>query len=444
MMTTATPKLNLNPEAYNAVQLSNFLHLYGDVTWYGILYGSAISFLAVFAARLGGTAWQLGLLTAGPALVNVLFTIPAGRWLQKRNLGPAVTTAAALHRLGYLILTPLPLLLPTLLLPETVQIWVILILTLLMAIPGTALAVGFNAALAATVPEEARGKVVGRRNAMLGATIMLSFMGSGWILGRLPFEWGYVVVFGLGALGAALSTFHISRLRVPPAPQFQYRPIRDKAQPGRMMGAAGSVSHRLTVATRLWLHWPRQGDTSLGQIPRRYWQMMGAYFMFHFAQFLPAALFPIFWVREAHLNDEQISWINALFYLVMLITSPLLGPLTRKLGNHHLNVGSAILLSSYPLFTGIANNITLLFVAAILGGAAWAILSGALVNRLLEFIPGDQRPSHLALYNMALNLATLGGVLLGPVLSQITGLREALLIIAGLRVVSGFMLARWG
>jgi hypothetical protein len=30
----------------------------------------------------------------------------------------------------------------------------------------------------------------------------------------------------------------------------------------------------------------------------------------------------------------------------------------------------------------------------------WAILSGSLVNRLLEHIPVDNRPAHLAIYNL--------------------------------------------
>lgn len=439
MLSSVTNEIELSANVPAAkIKSANYMHLYQDVAWFGLLFGSTISFLAVFAARLGATTWQIGLLTAGPAVINVLFTIPVGRWVGNRPLGPAVTRAALWHRLGYLVLVPLPFLLP----PE-MQVWAVLVITLIMAIPGTALAVGFNAVLATTVPEEDRGLVVGRRNALLGATIMVSFLGSGWLLGQMTLQWGYAIVFALGALGAVMSTYHLWRLRLPATPQFQYRPVQDEAHPGRSVGLAGSASHRQGVALRLWLHWP-PGKVSMGQFSGRYWKMMSAYFVFHFAQLLPGALFPVFWVREAQLSDSEIGWVNALFFLVMLLTSPLLGRLTRKMGNHRLNVAGAILLSVYPLLTGLATDLTLLFTAAIIGGAAWAILSGALVNRLLEFIPTDQRASHLALYNMALNLATLGGMMLGPALAGLFGLREALLIIAGLRIISGLALARWG
>jgi predicted MFS family arabinose efflux permease len=78
------------------------------------------------------------------------------------------------------------------------------------------------------------------------------------------------------------------------------------------------------------------------------------------------------------------------------------------------------------------------------GGTVWAILSGALVNRLLEVTPENKRPSHLALYNLALNVATLSGTMLGSLLADVTDLRTTLFIIAALRVGSGLVMARWG
>jgi MFS family permease len=421
------------------IQAANFAHLYWDVAWFGIAFGSTLSFLSVFAARLGAAGWQVGLLSAGPALMNVIFTIPVGHWLQGRALGPTVTQVAIWHRLGYLLLIPLPLLMP-----PALQIWLLLLIILLMAIPGTALVVGFNALLATTVPPEARGKVVGRRNALLAGTIMVSFVLSGWILDILSFEAGYVAVFTMGAVGAILSTYHLYWIKTPEAPQFQMRPMKDYAQPGRMLGYSGVMPHRMGIGLRLWLNQQLKVSDMFVRISHRYWWVMVAYFIFHFTQFLPVALFPIFWVRELNLNDGAIGWINASFYLSMLLCAPLLGQLAKRLGNYGLNVIGAVLLSLYPLLTGLSWDATLLVVAGIVGGATWAILSGALSNRLLELIPDDDRPAHLALYNLALNIAVLSGTMLGPLMGELIGLRAALLIMFGLRLISGLALARWG
>jgi MFS family permease len=182
----------------------------------------------------------------------------------------------------------------------------------------------------------------------------------------------------------------------------------------------------------------------LSGISPRYRRVMLAFFLFHFTQLLPTALFPLFWVREIHLSDGEIGWLNALFYLTMLLVSPLLEPLTRLLGNHRLTMVGSILLASYPFITALSSGLGLILVTSVVGGSVWAILSGALVNRLLEVTPEDKRPSHLALYNLALNVATLSSTMLGPILADAVGLREALFIIAALRVGSGLAMARWG
>jgi DHA1 family multidrug resistance protein-like MFS transporter len=220
--------------------------------------------------------------------------------------------------------------------------------------------------------------------------------------------------------------------------------LADRAQPGRSVGFSGTVPQRLSIGLRLWLNWRPGMGQNLRQISKPYKLAMVAFFLFHFSQLLPAALFPIFWVREVHLTDGEIGWVNAVFYLTMLVTSPFLGALSRQFGNYRLTIGGALLLPTYPLLTAFSFDIRLLLLTSIIGGVVWGLLSGSLSNRLLEIIPTDSRPAHLAFYNLALNLATLTGTMLGPFLTYWVGLREALIIVAVLRVMSGLALVRWG
>ena len=440
MSTTLSTKLkSLSTFKPKSVQETNFFHLYWDIAWFGIAFGSTLSFLPVFATRLGAAGWQLGLLTAGPALIGILFTLPAGHWLESRPLGRAVTQTAFWHRVGFFLLIPLPLIMPM-----SFQVWAVLALMLLMAIPGTALMVGFNALLATAVPPEARGKVVGRRNALLAATVMITFLLSGWILDQLPFAWGYATVFIMGAAGSALSTFHLARIRLPETPQFQGRPLKDMAQPGRGVGFVGGMSFRQGIGLRLWLNRQFNPAKILEPISAPYGWVMVAFFLFHFSQWLPSAVFSMFWVREAHLTDGQISWVNAAFYLTILVVSPLLEPLTKRLGNYRLTIGGTMLMAFYPLLVAISYHLIWYILGSVYIGVVWAILSGSLVNRLLELIPEEHRPAHLAVYNLALNIAILLSTMLGPYLADIVGLREALVITCILRLVSGLALTRWG
>ena len=89
----------------------NFFHLYMDIAWFGVLSGSAISFMAVYATRLGATGWQIGLINAAPAVVSLMFTLPAGRWLQNHGrISRHVFWASVGHRLFYVVWIFLPIL----------------------------------------------------------------------------------------------------------------------------------------------------------------------------------------------------------------------------------------------------------------------------------------------------------------------------------------------
>src|ERR1051325_2543865 len=200
---------------------SNFLHLYLEIGWYGVLSGSAISFLSIYATRLGATGLQIGLIGAMSAVVNLFLAIPSGRWLQTQHTGRAIFWTSALYRLGYLLF----IFLPWLTNPQA-QIIAIILITFLMAIPLTPMGVGINALFAEAVPIEYRAHVAGIRNVMLSITFMLTSLLSGYILNKVSFPLGYQIVFAIGTLGAAMSSFHLYFVKplqaeetVPPQPQ---------------------------------------------------------------------------------------------------------------------------------------------------------------------------------------------------------------------------------
>ena len=90
-----------------------------------------------------------------------------------------------------------------------------------MSIPGTLLAICFNAMFADVVPAEIRGEVVGKRNALLAVSMTITTLVCGQLLDRIAFPFNYQIVFAVGALGAALSTYYLGQLKLidGPAPQ---------------------------------------------------------------------------------------------------------------------------------------------------------------------------------------------------------------------------------
>ncbi len=420
---------------------SNFKHLYWDIGWYGVLSGSAIAFLTVYAARLGGDVLQIGLITAGPAVVNLVTTLPSGRWLETRPIGPAVFWSAAFHRLFYLLW----IIIPWLLLPKT-EIWAYILVILVMSIPGTVLAVGFNALFADAVPAEWRPHVTGVRNAVLSVAFIITSLASGVILETLPFPLGYQVVFAIGALGALMSTVHL--LFVRPMSDGRQRPVGrwyrlgDLASPGRIHGVTDQG--RTAIGLRFLTRSSGKSMLRLEILRGPFGVVLGGLFAFHLAQYLAIPLFPIAWVNKLGFSDGLISQSQALFYAAVFIGSTQLNRVTQRLGNQRVTALGVMLLAGYPAVTAVMQGPAVFLLVSLLGGLGWSLAGGGIANYILERTPTDDRPAHLAWYNLALNAAILLGSLLGPLLAGWIGLSSALMIAAVARALAGLFIWRRG
>jgi MFS family permease len=430
--------LTARVQAVPAPHRGTFVHLILDIAWFGVLNGSAIAFVAVFAARQGATALQLGLLSASPALMTLFFALPAGRWLQQRPISRTVFWASLAHRAFYLLWVILPIVLA-----PAMQVSALVGLTLLASIPGTILAVGFNALFAAAVPPEWRGQIVGWRNAGYALTSTLVTLFCGWLLNWMPFPQGYQVVFALGFVGAALSSLHLWFIRPEVTTAVSHtvrRPLRDWAQPGL---AANWHSLRTVIGLRSLTRLPRQRLWQLA-IDGRFRLTLLAICFFHIALYLGNPLFPIHLVQRAQLSDQALSWGNGIFYIALFLGSTFLGSISQRLG-HRRNLAIGMSLTClYPLFITLTYDTTLYLIASAAGGLAWSQAGGALGNYILELIPEAKRPTYLAWYNIALQAGVLIGALLGPFLADAFGLTAALGMAVACRLLAGFVLWRWG
>jgi len=403
----------------------NFRQLYADIFWYGLLAGSTVLFLPIFATRLGATSFQIGLLTAGPAVLNLLVSLPMGHWLEDRPIIRATFQAAIWARIGYVALVVLPWLWPA-----TRLVDVLLVLTIAMSLPGSLVAISFNSMFATVVPPEWRGHVVGRRTALIAISQTATSLVCGRLLDWIDSPLSYQIVFGIGVVGAVTSAYYLGRIKA------SHADTPARSEPQAAVRTPDSLSDSRSSKGKSLL----RPDLLLGS----FGPFMLAYLFFYVAQFMPIPLFPLAAVRELHLTDGQISLGSVLFYALMLPAAMRLDRATRRQGHRRVLIVSAALYMVYPLLVGLAGDVTMYWAASLLGGGVTGYLLGALTNRLMEQVPADDRPAHMALHNIVLNLGVLGGSMLGPALGDWLGLRSALLIGAGLRLLSGVLFALLG
>ena len=413
------------PQEYRSI----FNHLYLDVAWWGVLSGTTISFLVIYATRIGATGEQIGLINAGPAMVNLLLALPAGIWLGKMAIDRAVFWSGMLARLFYLVFAFLPLLLPQR------QIWVIIVTSLLMSIPGTGIAIGFNALFAEVVPPEWRGHVAGIRNAVLSLTTVISALLAGQILTWLVFPLGYQVVFVLGFIGAILSCFNIGMIHPLKTGSFrQEENVLERVVTSHVIAPQGGNSFIPGTFKGL------RFDILKGS----FGTIILLLFFFHFAQFVAIPVFPIYTVNVLHFSDEVLSLGSGIFSAAVFLGSMQFERISKRFGNKKTIGFGVVLMSTYPIFIGLSHGEFLYFLASVTGGFAWAMAGGALFNYLLEYIPDSDRATHLSWYSLAFNAAVLLGSFIGPGIATLTSPAISLFIFAILRALAGLAILRWG
>jgi MFS family permease len=393
----------------------NFLHLYFDIGWYGVLSGTSLAFLSIYATRIHASGQQIGLISAGPAVMNLLFTLPAGMLLNKFSVNKTVFWASVLNRIFYASWIFLPIFVP-----DQTSIWLLILSTLVMNIPGAVMSVGFTVFFGEAVPPEWRSTVAGTRNAVIGLVTMISTLVSGQILNRFSMETGYAIVFGVGFLGAAMSSYHLFKIKPVKIPQL--------SEPAKEISEIVKPQKKINLSV----------------LRGKFGWVVGLLFFFHLFQFLPAAIFPVFLINHLGLNEQSVSIGSTLFFFTQFIISLRLSNLVRRSNNLRVLGIGMILYGFYPLFLPIAANPLIFYLVSAVGGFAMGMLGGVILNYLLERMADSDRPAHMVLYNLSLNTAILGGSMLGPALADWYGFIPALVFIAIGRSLVGVAILRWG
>jgi MFS family permease len=391
----------------------NFAHLYWDVAFWGILNGSVVNFLGVYCSRIGANPFQMGLLTAIPALMNVIVTMPATLLLVNKPMTRIVPRAALITRIFYLLLVPLPMLLA-----YDTQIWIILAIVLFQNISGAVAGTMGNAFLAETIPVEYRGQVIGTRSALVAMTTMVASIVVGQILNAMSLASGYQVVFFIGFLGSMASVYHL----------FKIQPVAQPELPGQtdVTAPAPASGIRLSI------------------IKGPFRRVLLIMILLNVGIFLPQPIFPLYQVQVLHLSDQIISLAASIFSVIQFLISSQAGWLSRRLSFRKMTgIGMAIAAFS-TLFFMYSYTTLVYFMCQLVGGIGWAIFNNGSVNYLLENVPADDRPPYLAWYNLAINGAVL---LCGLLASQVVnglGLMGALELTFGIRMVAALLAYKFG
>jgi MFS family permease len=399
----------------DSVEGRNIRSLYAETTWFGLLSGLAATFVSVFALRLGATTGQVGWLTALPALVNVVWLIPAARLIerQRRRL-PLILWAGFFQRLGYLAMAVMPFLI------VTGRVEALIVINTLITLPAAVISTAITSLIPDLTSAERRGQVIGVRWLLLSVMATVAALAGGSLLDLMPIPLNYQVLLGVGAILSLLSLRYLRRIQVPDA----------------VLLRRGDHPRRRYAWRRL-----RQSLSNI-RSHHAFVRFTTASFVFYWGLYLPAALWSIIRVRDLGASD---AWIGLIAVVVDASTIGgyfSWGKIRTRRGDRWVLIVTAFGVAVYSLVTALIPTIGWMIPTSILGGLAWSGCNLALFNVMLGTCPDESRPTYVALYTALMNVTAFFAPLLGTALSEWAGIRIAFVVAGAVRVI-GTLLFMW-
>ena len=387
----------------------NAYYLIVEVFWAAIL-GAIATFNGVYAVRLGASNTDIGLLNSIPALLAIIVSIPAGKFLQSRPLRkPWILWSLGLHRTGYLLVALVPLLKIFNLPVGEIAVWLLILNTSLASFFNT----GWIPMLAEVVPEERRSAVFAARNMVNGLTASLVVFFGGLFLNNVIFPVNYQILYTFGFAASMLSQLVLVKINAPevpapPAPPKIRRTLRQQAGDLRRYFGEQPGFTRIVVNT----------------------------FLHGSGVWMAAPVYILFFVRTLGADEAWVGLngtVNGLATIVGFMfwrwgMKRLGEPLTLKL--------TIVCAGLYPLLVGVLGNLGWILLATAFNALVVAGINLSHFTTLLKVIPKVRRPEYFAVSATLVNIGAFIMPLVGVALGEIVGFGPVL-ILCGVLTIAG-------
>lgn len=378
-----------------------------------------MAFLTIYATRIGATPAQIGLLSALPAAISLVLSLPFAGLVRRLGAHRSTWIGALVARGLFSLYALLPFFFN-----EPEQVFAILVIGVVLALPNTLVGISFNQLLMESIAPDWRGAVVGVRNACFSIITFIVTVISGQILTHIAFPYGYQVVFAIGFVGGLATAYHL----------YKVKPLELKSSSA--VGASAAVNQPVRRMPRYLPEIDAQG--------RRYVRILGLLFLFNLTNNMVNPLVPGVLVNALQLSDSWISIGTAANSLIVFIISLNIARFTRRIGNRGGTSIGLVLTAGQAVILALSTGSAMYLLSVLVGGIGSGILSTAQFNYHLENVPENDRSTWLSWSLLLGNAALLLGSLAGPQLAALTGVTPALIVFGIFRLVICGLIWRWG
>ena len=370
---------------------------------------SANPFLAVFLTRLGASTFEIGLLTSMPALAGLIFAIPLSVWLQKqRNIVPWYSLTRIIQLSGFALTGLIPFLLP-----KEEWIFAILLIWGAITIPATMLSILFNVVLSTVAGPKGRFNLLSKRWSLIGLVTTLTTLGIGQILKRFDFPINYQMVFLLASSGAIFTYIFSSRLVLS-------ENIARRSTPSGLFQTYSKIFSMV-----------RKNSAFLSFTFKRFIFLTGVAFA--------TPLFPLYFVRQAGLDDNIIAIITTTHTATLIVGYLFWAQQSRSKGARNILVWTTLGLALYPVSVALTTRSFLIILISGAAGIFQAGLDLVFFDELMKNIPPENAPPFVAFAQSTQYLTTMVAPLVSAAMADSFGFGIALMIAGGFQLIGFFL-----
>lgn len=378
-------------------------------------FGLVNPFLGVYAIALGASSFFVALLTSAPALANALVFLPAASLVERCEARlPMVLVWAGLHRLFYLSLAFIPLLLA----PPGVKAGVLVAIVTLMSVPGAISGVAWTAMVGDMFPENRRGEVFGLRNMYVGLTGVLGTLAAGYLLDIVAFPVNYMLLFLVATCFGALGIAFMSRMR-------------EVIQPQKGAAASG-----LGIASRL------KDLLSDEEYGRKFKFFSLSCFVLWFGFGFTAAMWPIYHVEVLSLSNATIGAFATLTGIATVASSVYWGRVVSRRGNRIVLLICMAGLAVFPAAYMLSRSVSYLYAMQAISGFCMGGLNLTVFNLALAYAKPGRSASAVAAFNMMINVASFMAPFMGDLFYRTFGIQLTFYAGTCVRLASLLFLSR--
>ena len=399
----------------------NLFYLCVEIIPVGFASG-AFAFNGPFVLKLGASNELVGAMASLPALMVILFTLPAARFMENiKNRKPYLTGSLGLSRMIYLLIAIVPWILT-----EKASAVAIVALIVLQAIPLALFNTAFWILIADVCPPDRRSSLFTTRTTLLSATVAVSAFLCGVFLDRVTFPLNYQILNLAGFILVQYSTYLVNRISVPAT---HVAPLDDP--PVENTQADGAVSERVKAKISL---------ASIKDFANEYRPFVRFNidtFICWFGAWGAAPLYTIYLVRMLNLSNSWLGTNSTLAQIAVVLSAPFWNRLIKRRGNLWTVLRTVILTGFYPLLIVLIPwplPILLIGFANTLNDTAIGIAHSGV---FLDVIPPAKRSSFIAIYTTLMNVGAMLAPMMAASLTDAIGVPVVLALMGALRFIGG-------